>query len=573
MSPIATQTFGPTIPLSDEIHALKYRGKGESFYEAMTRVADALKDDDQHFKAFRDCLLDMRFLPAGRVQAAMGSPKVVTPYNCFVMGTIPDSMSGIMDIAAQAAETMRRGGGVGYDFSTLRPHGDRIKTMDTQSSGPLSFMAIFDAVCKTIASAGHRRGAQMGVLRVDHPDIEAFIRAKQNQDTLTQFNISIGVTDEFMQALAADAMFDLRFDGRVYKQVRARALWDEIMRSTWDWAEPGVLFLDTINDMNNLWYCEDIAATNPCAEQPLPPYGACLLGSFNLPRYMTKGLIGWTFDWDQFRADIDVVVRAMDNIVDRAMYPLPQQEKEAQTKRRMGLGVTGLANAIEAMDAPYGSQDFLAIEEGILSLLANRSYQVSAQLAAEKGAFPLYDDEKYGESAFIRTLLPETRDAIATHGVRNSHLTSIAPTGTISLSADNVSSGVEPVFSHSYDRTIQSMDGPRVETVEDYGVREFGVSGKTATECTADDHMNVLLAAYRHVDSAVSKTINVDPKMPWDDFKSLYVRAWEGGAKGCTTFNPEGRRYGILNAKPASDEEQGAACYIDPETGSKTCDE
>jgi ribonucleoside-diphosphate reductase alpha chain len=271
--------YGPTLPISKEIHAMKYRGQGESFKEAMARVADALKDTEEHFLKFKDILYNMRFLPAGRVQAAMGAPRTVTPYNCFVSKTIDDSMDDIMDAAKEAATTMRLGGGIGYDFSTLRPRGDNIRSLNSRSSGPVSFMGIFDSVCRTISSAGHRRGAQMGVLRVDHPDILEFIKAKNNHDNLTNFNVSVGVTDEFMQKVYYDADFDLRFDGHVYETVRARALWDALLRSTWDWAEPGILFIDRINKKNNLWYCETIAATNPCGEQPLPPYGACLLGA------------------------------------------------------------------------------------------------------------------------------------------------------------------------------------------------------------------------------------------------------------------------------------------------------
>ena len=330
--------YGPTIGISEEIHAMKYRSKGESFKDAMTRVAEALKDDEGHFEEFRNILYDMRFMPAGRVQSAMGAPRRVTPYNCFVSMTIPDSMEGIMLAAQEAAKTMQLGGGIGYDFSTLRPSGALIKGLDSRSSGPLSFMGIFDAVCKTISSAGHRRGAQMGVLRVDHPDIAEFIRIKNNSDTLTQFNLSVGVTDEFMQAVKTGSTFDLTFEGRVYDTIDACALWDDILRSTWDWAEPGILFIDRINQKNNLHYCETIAATNPCGEQPLPPNGACLLGSFNLVKYVTAHDSGYQFDYNRLRHDIPAVVRAMDNVVDRAIYPLPAQELEAKSKRRMGLG-------------------------------------------------------------------------------------------------------------------------------------------------------------------------------------------------------------------------------------------
>ena len=565
-----TKKMGPTLPISEEIHTMKYRQEGESFREAMTRIADSLKDDDVHFHAFRDLLLDMRFLPAGRVQAAMGAARQVTPYNCFVSPTIPDSMDGIMDTAKYAAETMRLGGGIGYDFSTLRPKGDIISKTGSSASGPVSFMRIFDAVCGTVASAGHRRGAQMGVLRVDHPDIEEFIRAKQNTTNLTNFNVSVGVTDEFMEAVANDTFFDLTWGGRKYRSIRARALWDQIMRSTWDWAEPGVLFIDTINAYNNLWYCETIAATNPCAEQPLPPNGACLLGSFNLVKYLRLDGNDFTFDWDQFRADIPVVVRAMDNIVDRALYPLEAQFNEAKSKRRMGLGVTGVANAIEALGYPYGSNEFCDLLEAILSDFTNMCYLESAKLAGEKGSFPLYDADKYLAGNFVERLDPEVREAIRKHGLRNSHLTSIAPTGTISLTADNISSGIEPVFSYGFDRTIQTPDGPRIEHVSDYGVRVLGVRGRTADKCSVDDHLKVLGVASFWMDSAVSKTCNVGADVSFEDFKDIYVKAYKMGAKGCTTFRAAGKRMGILNVT-APEEGEGAACYIDPETGQKSC--
>lgn len=566
---------GPTLPISIELDEMKYRQPNESFREKCSRIADSLKDSDEHYHAFRDALLGMRFLPAGRVQAAMGAARQVTPYNCFVSPTIPDSMGGIMDVAKVAAETMRLGGGIGYDFSTIRPRGDLISKTGSPASGPVSFMRIFDAVCGTVASAGHRRGAQMGVLRVDHPDIEEFIRAKQNTNSLTNFNVSIAVTDEFMRAVATNSGFDLVWGGRKYRTINARNLWNEIMRSTWDWAEPGVLFIDRINEMNNLKYIETIAATNPCAEQPLPPNGACLLGSFNLTKYIKistsngDGNQPW-FDWSTFLDDIPVVVRAMDNIVDRALYPLEEQYQEAVSKRRMGLGVTGVANALEALGYPYGSQDFLVYLNSLLRDFTNAVYKASAELAREKGPFPLYVSKEYLNSEFVRQLDKDVIQHIEQWGIRNSHLTSIAPTGTISLVADNISSGIEPVFSYGFDRTIQTYEGPRVERVDDYGVRVFGVRGKTADQCSVDDHLNVLLVASKWMDSAVSKTCNVGDAVTFEEFKDVYWKAWKSGAKGCTTFRAAGKRSGILVAAP--EEGQGAACYIDPETGKKTCE-
>lgn len=562
---------GPTLPISEEIHALKYRQDGESFREAMSRIADALKDSDEHFHQFRDILLDMRFLPAGRVQAAMGAARQVTPYNCFVSPTIPDSMNGIMDVAKYAAETMRLGGGIGYDFSTIRPKGDMIAKIGSPASGPVSFMRIFDAVCGTVAAAGHRRGAQMGVLRVDHPDIEEFVRAKQNTTSLTNFNVSVGVTDDFMRAVEDNTSFDLVWGGRKYKTVNARGLWNEIMRSTWDWAEPGVLFIDRINALNNLWYCEQIAATNPCAEQPLPPNGACLLGSFNLVKYVSLVEGEFRFDYDQFLSDIPIVVRAMDNIVDRALYPLEPQWKEAHSKRRMGLGVTGVANALEALGMPYGSKEFCAELDGLLKMFTNECYRQSAFLAKEKGCFPLYNQHSYSQGQFVARLDPEVQSLIWAYGLRNSHLTSIAPTGTISLTADNISSGIEPVFSYGFDRTIQTPNGPRVERVDDYGIRMFNVKGRTADQCSVSDHLGVLKVASYWMDSAVSKTCNVGEDVTFDQFKDIYMTAYKMGAKGCTTFRAAGKRMGILNVT-APEEGEGAACYIDPETGKKTCE-
>ena len=576
--------YGPTIGISEEIHAMKYRSKGESFKDAMTRVAEALKDSSEHFEEFRNILYDMRFMPAGRVQSAMGAPRRVTPYNCFVSMTIPDSMEGIMQAAAFAAKTMQLGGGIGYDFSTLRPSGALIKGLDSRSSGPLSFMGIFDEVCKTISSAGHRRGAQMGVLRVDHPNIQEFIKAKNNSIAFTQFNLSVGVTDEFMECVKTGEMFDLVFEGRVYDTIDARALWDDILRSTWDWAEPGILFIDRINQKNNLHYCETIAATNPCGEQPLPPNGACLLGSFNLVKYITAHDSGYQFDYNRLRHDIPAVVRAMDNVVDRAIFPLPEQELEAKSKRRMGLGVTGVANAIEALGHEYGSDGFLSTLEKIMAVIRDTCYQTSVSLAVEKGAFPLYREE-FLDSDFARTLPDDIRYLISKHGIRNSHLLSVAPTGTISLSADNVSSGIEPVFSYGFDRTIQTFDGPRVERVDDYGYRVFGVKGRKADDLPVMAHVKVLNLASRYVDSACSKTCNVGDDVTWAEFKDVYMAAYDGGASGCTTFRASGKRYGILNASssedvaPVVEEEdnsdyvdEGGACYYDPATGLRQCE-
>ncbi len=578
-----TEYKGPSMPISEEIDRMKYRLQDETFDGKIKRIAKALCDNDTHQYALEDILGNLRFLPAGRVQNAMGSPRITTAYNCFVSGTIEDSMDSIMLRATQAAETMRRGGGIGYDFSHIRPRGDMIVSLESQSSGPVSFMGIYDSICQTIASSGHRRGAQMGVLRIDHPDVYDFIRAKRNNDKLTGFNISVGITDKFMECLETGEGFDLVFEGKVYDTIDANDLWDEIMESTWDWAEPGVLFIDRIAEMNNLWYCEDIAATNPCGEQPLPPFGACLLGSFNLTKYVIEDEYDHnTFDYAQMSADIKEVVRAMDNVVDRTIYPLKEQEDEARNKRRMGLGVTGLANAGEMLGYLYGTDKFLAWMEAVFKTLRDECYRTSANLAKEKGTFPLYT-EQYLDSHFINTLSPDVIDLIKENGMRNSHLTSIAPTGTISLCADNVSSGIEPVFSHYYDRTIQTFEGPKVERVMDYAYSK-GIEGRGANDISVQDHLKVLLLAQNYVDSACSKTCNVGDDVTYDEFKQVYVDAWKGNAKGCTTFRLSGKRFGILNetleeeTKVSSEtqtvvEETGKAeaCFIDPLTGQKEC--
>ena len=812
---------GPTIPVAVWADETKYRQPGESFSQKCGRIAGELADSEHHYNLFKDILKDQRFLPGGRIQSSVGSARETTAFNCFVMKKVPDSLDGIMNVAKEAAKTMQLGGGVGYDFSGIRPKGSRIKSLGSYASGPLSFMEIFDSLCKTIASAGHRRGAQMACMRVDHPDIMDFITAKNNSHNLTQFNMSVLITDEFMKAVEKGGSFDLVFDGRVYETVNANHLWDSILRSTWEWAEPGVIFIDRVNEMNNLWWIEDISATNPClhpdtlietvegrvriadikeptivytslpdgslgmarataswvskkntfvwkiktrngkeikltpdhkvlthehgwveakdlklgdrivqlcrarrgavysgvklttednraykmehrmiaesvygdlgdnvvhhingdtydnhidnfevmapeehnkltastshpqchkvhccvtgqfvstgkspkrtipmpehlksnmknnysnavveiiedfevvdvydmnvegthnmignfmvvhncGEQPLPEYGACLLGSINWVKYIKEG----EFDYDQLAFDIPHIVRAMDNVIDRTIYPLYKQEVEAKGKRRMGLGHTGVANTLAILGYEYGSKEACEFVEEVMEFFATHVYASSVSLAIEKGPFPLFDAERYCESKFIKRLPPFLQKDIKSYGIRNSHLLSIAPTGTISLTADNVSSGIEPVFSHYYDRTIQTENGPIIERVEDYAYREWGIQCKTANEVTVDEHINMLISATKWVDSSVSKTCNVGDNVTWEEFKDIYMKAYKGGAKGCTTFRSSGKRFGILNASASEDviEErqkedettiEGGACYVDLETGLRSCE-
>lgn len=557
----------------------KYLEGNEIHKDAMARIAGTLKDNDEHFLQILPILREQRFLPAGRIQASVGAARQTTAFNCYVSNTIDDSRLGIFQRLQEAAETMGLGGGDGFDFSTIRPRNALIKSQGSGASGPVSYMRVWDTMCATIASAGNRRGAMMAVLRIDHPDIEEFIDAKREAGQLTNFNISVAVTDKFMQAYYNDETFDLVFNGIVFKTVKAKYLWDKIMRSTWSHAEPGVLFIDTINNKNNLYYCETIAATNPCGEQPLPPNGACLLGSFNLVKYLVELRNGWEphsnpfyFDYGQLEKDIPPIVRMMDNVINNTVYPLEDQEREAKSKRRMGLGITGLANTAEVLGMSYGSKEMIGFMQSILSLLRDTAYKTSIELAKEKGAFPAFEKEQYLNGQFIKTLPEEIREDIATYGIRNSHLLSIAPTGTISLFAGNISSGIEPPFSLKYKRRTIMPDGSiKWWDVYDYAYDHYGVESKTSNDLTAQEHINVLCAASNLVDSACSKTCNVGEEVSFEDFKGLYLQAYEGGASGCTTFRPASieTRGEVMKAMPEISE--GQACFIDSATGERSC--
>lgn len=550
----------------------KYLEGSETHRDAMARIIGALKEDDEHFEQVLPILREQRFLPAGRIQASVGAARQTTAFNCYVSDTIEDSRLGIFQRLQEAAQTMGLGGGDGFDFSTIRPRGALIKSQGSGSSGPVSYMRVWDTMCQTIASAGNRRGAMMGVMRVDHPDIEEFIDAKRTAGELTNFNISVAITDAFMKAMYNDTTFDLVFDGTVYKTISARALWEKIMRSTWSHAEPGVLFIDTINRKNNLAYCEVIAATNPCGEQPLPPNGACLLGSFNLTKYVDyNSHDGFTFNYNQFAQDIEPIVRMMDNVIDNTIYPLKAQEIEAKNKRRMGLGVTGLANAAAALQLSYGSPEMIEFMKKVMTILRDEAYRASIKIAKIKGPFPLFDDE-YMDGEFIQTLPEDIQRELIDNGIRNSHLLSIAPTGTISLFAGNISSGIEPPFSLKYDRrTIMSDGSVEWWPIYDYAFDVWGIEGKTSADLTAQEHIDVLCIASSLVDSACSKTCNVGDDVKFEDFKGLYINAYEGGASGCTTFRPASIATRGEVMRTTSVSEDGGVCVIDPVTGERSC--
>jgi ribonucleoside-diphosphate reductase alpha chain len=511
---------------------------------------------------FAGALAGHRFLPAGRILAGAGTERSVTLFNCFVMGTIPDSMDGIFSNLREAALTLQQGGGIGYDFSTLRPRGAEVKGVGADASGPVSFMEVWDAMCRTIMSAGSRRGAMMATLSCDHPDIEAFVDAKRDAGRLTMFNLSVLVSDAFMATVKADEDWPLKFDGKICRTVKARELWDRIMRATYETAEPGVIFIDRINAANNLAYCETIRATNPCGEQPLPPYGACLLGSINLAK-LVKNLFedNAALDEEELQRLTKVAVRFLDDIIDVSKFPLPQQRAEALAKRRIGLGVTGLADALIFCRTRYGSPESIALIERWLSLLSQAAYAASAEIAKEKGAFPLFDKEQYLARPNIAALPDEIRAAIAEHGIRNALVTSIAPTGTISLFASNVSSGIEPVFAYSYSRKVLKADGSREEApVEDYALKafraKFGEDAAlpdyfvSAQTLSPDEHLAVQAAAQKHIDSSISKTINVPADISFAAFEDIYRKAYEAGCKGCTTYRPSAVRGAVLEVVP-----------------------
>ena len=562
-------------PIAEQIWDMKYRFKeadgtpiDKTVEDSWHRIAGALASVETSPETwepkFFNALSDFKFLPAGRITAGAGTERSVTLFNCFVMGTIPDSMGGIFDMLKEAALTMQQGGGIGYDFTTIRPKGAKVKGVAADASGPLSFMDVWDAMCRTIMSAGSRRGAMMATMRCDHPDILDFITAKRDPARLRMFNVSVLVTDAFMDAVKSDEQWDLLFEGEVFKTMKAVDLWDQIMSSTFEFAEPGVIFIDRINKANNLSYCETIAATNPCGEQPLPPYGACLLGSINMARLVSKPFSKGAKLNEASMADlVTIAVRMMDNVVDASRFPLEAQRREADAKRRIGLGVTGLADALLMVGLRYGSEEAAVQTEAWMHQIARAAYLASVGLAKEKGAFPLFDAEGYLASGAMQDMDSDVRDAIAQHGIRNALLTSIAPTGTISLYAGNVSSGIEPVFAYAYTRKVLQKDGSRTEEeVIDYAVQmwrdkmgeaelpEYFVNAQTLAPL---EHVRMQAAAQKWVDSSISKTINCPEDISFEAFKDVYMAAWDQGCKGCTTYRPNAVTGSVLSVSSESE--------------------
>ena len=587
----------PAQAISAEVLLEKYaKGTENTLDDLRLRVARALAEAESPDQrtAWTERFLDAQrrgFIPAGRILSAAGTDLAATLINCFVqpvgdsIASMEDGHPGIYTALTEAAETMRRGGGVGYDFSRIRPAGAWVGSTRSHASGPISYMRVFDRSCETVESAGSRRGAQMGVLRCDHPDIEHFIHAKDQGD-LKNFNISVGVTDAFMEAMLADQSVDLvhraqpgvsqveagayqRGDGLwVYRKIAARALWDQVMRSTYDHAEPGVLFLDRINADNNLHYCESITATNPCAEQPLPPYGCCCLGSVDLTRFVSDPFSAQPrFDETGFAEVCAVATRMLDNVLDVTPWPLPAQAAEARNKRRVGLGFTGLGDALVMLNLRYDSEAARAQARRISELMRDAAYMASSDLAVERGAFPLFNADLYLSGGSFASRLPQSlKDKIRHQGLRNSHLLSIAPTGTISLAfADNASNGIEPAFSWSYTRKKRQSQaeggGFKEYAVEDHAWRLyrhlFGTDAPlsdafvTALELSAADHAAMVAAVAPYIDTSISKTVNVPVDYAYADFQDLYTQAWKSGLKGLATYRPNSVLGSVLSVTAA----------------------
>jgi ribonucleoside-diphosphate reductase alpha chain len=578
--------------ISRHVWETKYRYAGErTIADSWRRIARALAalepNDPSGWEArFLDILQDFRFLPGGRIQAGAGTARNVTLFNCFVMGAIEDSIPGIFKALQEGAVTMQQGGGIGLDFSTLRPRGTLAKSTGTVASGPVSFMQIWEATCGTILSTGARRGAMMATLRCDHPGIEEFVAAKQQPGQLRRFNLSIQITDAFMAAVRRDAQWPLVFpaaafdedgetvlrewsdqDGavpcRVIRRVRARQLWDRILRATYDYSEPGVLFIDRINKLNNLWYRERITATNPCGEIPLPPYGACNLGSLNLTRFVRSPFTPEArIDFESLANTTQIAVRLLDNVIDASRFPLPEQAENAHRSRRIGLGITGLANALVMLGLGYGSDRSISLAADTMRGICHAAYRASIALAKERARFPWFERDKYLQSPFIQNLPHDIRDGISEYGIRNSHLIAVAPTGTISLLAGNVSSGIEPIFAASYTRKVLVKN----ETAKDFVLTDYALDqwrkthGRTeglpngfvtASELPIHAHIAMQAALQPFVDNSISKTISVPSDCHFGEFKKIYDLAYDHSLKGCTTFRPNPTTGTVLSEEAA----------------------
>lgn len=562
--------YAPSYSIWDQKYRLKTAAGAAleaTVEDTWVRIARALaapeKEENRETwcSEFYWALEGFKFIPAGRIIAGAGTGRKVTLQNCFVLGKIDDSIDGIFAVLREAAMTLQSGGGIGHDFSSLRPAGAYVEGVEATASGPLSFMDCWDSMCRTMLGAGTRRGAMMATLRCDHPDIEDFITAKRDPLKLRMFNLSVLVTDPFMEAVKADSEWDLHFAGQIYRKVRARDLWKKIMESTYAYAEPGVIFIDRINKLNNLYYCETIYSTNPCAEQPLPPYGACLLGSINLAALVVEPFTAQAHVNERLLSStVYTAVRMMDNVIDVSKFPLPQQAEEQKNKRRIGLGVVGLADALIMCGKKYGSDESVKLTSIWLSLIESHAYMASAELAQEKGSFPLYDREKYLQGAHVRHLPHSLRELIREKGIRNSLLTSIAPTGTICNFAECISGGIEPLFDLSFTRKVLMPDGSREEiAIESYSVRKYRQWCKdnnvvilesqpiddqlpeqfvTAQTLAPSDHLIIQSIVQRYVDSSISKTINLPEEISFEEFEQVYLDAYLMGCKSCTTYRP-----------------------------------
>lgn len=584
--------------ISNDIWQLKYQHKGfdgevydktvqDTWWRIATALSDVEESDQEEWAGkFFSAMKDFKFIPAGRIVSGAGTGRNVTLQNCYTMGNIEDDMASIFNHLKEAALTMQQGGGIGYCFSTLRPQGAHVKGVDADASGPLTFMDVWDSMCRTIMSAGSRRGAMMATMHCWHPDIEKFVEAKRDPARLRMFNMSVLITDAFMKAVLNDSDWELTFNGKTYKTIKAKTLWDKIMLSTYSYAEPGVIFIDRINRSHNLHYLEEVKTTNPCGEKPMGPYSACLLGSLNLSKFVMNPFTDQAHvDYDGIKNVVAIAIRMMDNVVDVSKYPLEAQELRAKQDRQLGLGITGLADMLVMLGVKYGSEDSLFIVDHLMMMINQIAYLTSVEIAKEKGSFPSLDVEQFLQSEFMLNQTPYVREQVGNHGIRNALLTSIAPTGTISLYANNVSSGIEPIFAPKYERKVLMEDGShKLEIVKDYAVYlyEKMFPGKplnenfvTAQTITPEQHIAVQAVAQRWVDSSISKTTNLPEDISFDDFKNVYMDAWQKGCKGCTTYRPNEVTGSVLTA--IEDEvDEGGSCSIeiDPNTGQmiRTCD-